>query len=233
MKFVLISIALVSFSSATLGQSSGNPENWCREGFFTRDSDDFRIATVEGAKGSRKYFYSDDSESQKCPESAGCRLKTYLIPGDKVVANRVRGNSMCVWYTPAKGSPTVGWMRSEDLTIEASVAKVGLTAWLGEWTYGENTINFTNNKLAGWLNVTGSAVWKGVGDNVHVGELDGRAEPRNGSLVFSDGADEFDCRATMRLVGGFLVVADNLQCGGMNVTFSGVYRRLFDKRGVR
>lgn len=233
MKLVLIFLTFLSFSSATLGQLSGNPENWCREGFFTRDSDEFKIATVDGAKGSRKYFYSDDSENQKCPDSAGCRLKSYLIPGDKVVANRVRGNSMCVWYTPAHGLPTVGWMRIEDLNVQTSTPAVGLTAWLGEWNYAENSIMFTKNKLTGWLNVTGNALWKGLADNVHIGELDGRAELRNGALVYSDGEDELDCRATLRLVGGFLVVADNFRCGGMNVTFSGIYRRLSNKRGIR
>ena len=62
-------------------------------------------------------------------------------------------------------------------------------------------------------------------DNVHVGEIDGRYAPENGMIKYSDGDDEYDCKMTMRLVGRYLVVADNLKCGGVNVTFSGVYTK--------
>jgi len=33
------------------------------------------------------------------------------------------------------------------------------------------------------------------------------------------------CRATLRLVGPYLLVDDNNDCGGANVTFDGVYRK--------
>ena len=99
----------------------------------------------------------------------------------------------------------------------------GVSGWLGDWKYGDNSISFTHNKLAGFLNVTGNAIWKGLGDNVHVGEIDGRYEPLNGVIEYSDGDGEYDCRATLRLVGNYLIVSDNLRCGGMNVTFTGVY----------
>ncbi len=101
-----------------------------------------------------------------------------------------------------------------------------LASWLGDWRYGENTIRFTNNKLAGFLNVTGDALWRGLGDNVHVGEMDERVEPRlNIVKVGESSTDEHECKVTLRLVGEFLVVHDNMRCGGMNVSFSGVYRR--------
>lgn len=34
-----------------------------------------------------------------------------------------------------------------------------------------------------------------------------------------------DCKVWLRRLGPWLVVDDNLACGGMNVTFRGVYRR--------
>jgi hypothetical protein len=37
--------------------------------------------------------------------------------------------------------------------------------------------------------------------------------------------DEFDCSLAMHLAGKFLVVGDNLHCGGANVSFSGVYQK--------
>jgi hypothetical protein len=33
------------------------------------------------------------------------------------------------------------------------------------------------------------------------------------------------CKLTLRLVGDFLVADDNGECGGVNVTFDGVYRK--------
>ena len=40
-----------------------------------------------------------------------------------------------------------------------------------------------------------------------------------------EAGDDLDCRARMRLIGPYLLVADNGQCGGLNVSFSGAYRR--------
>ncbi|MCC8971908.1 hypothetical protein [Bradyrhizobium brasilense] len=45
-------------------------------------------------------------------------------------------------------------------------------------------------------------------------------------MKFGDGTDELDCQVTMQLVGKFLVVGDNLHCGGTNVSFSGVYQKI-------
>jgi hypothetical protein len=44
-------------------------------------------------------------------------------------------------------------------------------------------------------------------------------------MKFGDGTDELDCQVAMQLVGKLLVVGDNLDCGGANVSFSGVCQR--------
>ncbi len=72
----------------------------------------------------------------------------------------------------------------------------------------------------------GNAFWKGLGDIIRIGELDGVAEHKDGALEYSDGNGEFDCRLSMQFATeSFLIVADNMNCGGANVTFSGVYRK--------
>jgi hypothetical protein len=58
----------------------------------------------------------------------------------------------------------------------------------------------------------------------NIGDLGGSARPHGAVLAYSDG-DPDGCRATMTLIGSLLVVADNDQCGGMNVSFTGVYQR--------
>ncbi|MBX3243541.1 MAG: hypothetical protein KF685_03620 [Acidobacteria bacterium] len=207
-------------------QMEGNPENWCRGGFFTRDTENFRIAVVNkmtGKKVKRAYFSNDDRSD--CPGAIGCETKSYVIPGDEVLINREFNGYGCGWFVTPKSGGFVGWLKLEDLEYKKLPAKYPLQNWLGEWTDGTSTISFTNNKLRGWLNVTGDSYWKGLGDNINIGQLDNRAEPQNGQLKYSEGEEEYDCQATMRLVGKYMIVADNMHCGGMNVTFSGVYQK--------
>lgn len=219
----IIVLVLVLAASAS-AQLEGNPANWCREGFYTRDSDTFRIAAVKGGRNARVYFYNDDKEN--CPGSDGCRRNSFVVGGDEVIVNRSFGDYSCAWYSPRSGRPTVGWIKTSSLSFAAMLSNGSPRAWLGEWKYDDNGIEFTDNKLAGYLNVTGNATWVGVNPGqVHVGELDGSYEPKNGTINYSDGDDKYDCKVKMRLLGKYLIVADNLKCGGVNVTFSGVYTR--------
>jgi hypothetical protein len=221
MRNVILSIFV--FAVSALGQMDGNPANWCREGFFTRDSTKFKMATIKGGRSTRAYFYGDDRKD--CPSGPNCRRKAFVVGGNLVLTNRSAGGFRCAWFTSPTGVATVGWIKSSDLNSNEFFLDSGALGWLGEWTYGDNSIEFTENKLPGNLNVTGNATWKGLNGNVHVGEIDGRYEPKNGVINYSDGDDEFDCKVAMRLFGSYLIVADNLKCGGVNVTFSGIYRR--------
>jgi len=220
MKLVLFILFL---SISCFGQLAGNPDNWCREGFFTRDSKSFSVGIVKSTKGGRAYFYDDTSD--KCPNDPSCKAKAYLIKGNQVVVNRVRGKHACAWFAPEKGSPTIGWLRLADIDRPAMLLDPSENAWTGTWKYADNSISISPHKLAGYLNVFGEAIWKGVGDNVHVGELNGRFEYKNFVLNYSDGPDESDCKARLNLLAGYLIVSDNLKCGGLNVSFSGIYRK--------
>ncbi len=220
----LIMLLIAGFAGSALSQREGNPANWCRGGSFAFDSEEFSLGTVIGKKGTRIYFHDDASD--ECPVSEKCRGKAYLVPGDKVVIARTFQKFACSWYSPAKGLPTVGWIKAADLRITNPNPNPPVSAWLGDWSYSANTISFTHNKLAGYLNVTGEAFWKGFGDNIHIGELDDRAKPAGNQLKVGEReTDGYACKATIRLINNFLVVRDNMNCGGVNVTFSGVYRK--------
>jgi hypothetical protein len=56
--------AVLVLSLSALGQIDGDPDNWCREGFYTRDSSKFFVGSVVGKKGSRSYIYDDLSEKR-------------------------------------------------------------------------------------------------------------------------------------------------------------------------
>ncbi len=204
-----------------IAQMEGNPPEWCREGFFTRDSQDLRVAIVKGNATKRSHIYSGEAD----PWVGNTKPRTWVVGGDELIVNRSYRGYSCAWFISRAGKTTVGWVVTSDLSFRETVRDASESDWLGRWTYGENEIEFTSNKLAGYLNVTGTAIWKGLGDNVHVGELDGRYEPKNGVITYSDGDDEFDCRARLQLLGRYLIVADNLKCGGVNVSFNGVYTR--------
>lgn len=215
---------------AAFGQRPDPSDNTCRQGLFTQETDDFGVGVVKKQKkaAGRAYFYDDMSPN--CPESASCRTKNYVVAGDTVITNRKRGDFLCAWYSPKKGWTTVGWLKASDLDFPVSRGDISERSWTGEWRYALNSITITPDKLAGFLNVAGNAIWKGLGDNVHIGELDGAFPYKGGVLEYSSGDSQYDCRATLRLVDAFLVVRDNMNCGGANVTFSGIYRRQREQR---
>ena len=48
--------------------------------------------------------------------------------------------------------------------------------------------------------------------------------PQGNHVVFA-GKDTDDCEVKLTLLPPFLAVTDNLNCGGYNVTFTGIYRK--------
>ena len=69
--------------------------------------------------------------------------------------------------------------------------------------------------------MSGDAVWHGLGQNVHTGEFSGKATPAGNRGHYVEG----ECTIDFALIGNFLVLNDNSQCGGVNVRFWGIWRR--------
>ena len=181
------------------------------------------MAKVKGGRGEKVYFYGDERD---CPKGKNCRLKSYLVGGDEVIVSRSFGDYACTWFQSAKGRETVGWIPLKNLEFVETEKNPPVADWLGEWFYYDNSIEISRDGSAENLTVRGNAFWKGIGDNVHIGEIDDAAKPSGGELkIGEDSSDEYECRVTMRLLGKFLIVSDNFRCGGANVTFSGVYRK--------
>ena len=211
-------------TAQVFGQLEGNPENLCRNGFFPRDGKEYNIAKIKGAKGEKVYFYGDERED--CPKNKNCRLKSYVIPGDEVIVSRDYGDFACAWFQPRKGSETVGWIELDKIERVETNRQPAQNEFLGDWRFYDNSIVISKSRTAGLFDVKGDAVWKGFGGNVHVGELDESVKSTGNLLKLGENdTDEFACKASLLLVGRFLIVADNLNCGGANVTFSGVYQK--------
>ncbi len=217
--FVACGILLITPASAQL---KGNPDHFCRNGYFPRESKEYRIARIKGAAGDKIYFHDDGNE--RCPADQSCRLKTYVIPNDEIIVSRTFGKFACSWFQPRKGTGTVGWIETDRLTWVGSKGPPAERDWLGEWRDAGSVIRISKSKQPGMLTIQGEATW-GSGSRAHTGELDHEAKPSADKMSFGDGKDEYDCQVDMQLVGRHLIVADNLHCGGANVSFSGVYQK--------
>jgi hypothetical protein len=214
---------LLIFAFPAFAQIEGNPENFCRSGFFPRESSEYKLASVKGLKNEKVYFYDDD---RACPNDENCRTKSYVIPNDEVIVSRSFGKWACSWYQPKKGSGTVGWIALDKLEFKETNRNPARGEWLGAWNHVGNQIEIGKGKTPDLLTITGNAFWKGLGDNVHVGELDYASKPAGNELKIGENeTGEYECKVTMRLLGKYLIVSDNMQCGGLNVSFSGIYQK--------
>jgi hypothetical protein len=216
---LLLLLAPCLLSSASAQDEGGNPANWCRNGLFASDAQEFRLARVTGGRGERAYFYGDD---EGCPApNAKCRQKAYVVPGDVLIVSRSFGDFACAWYQPARGHETVGWIPANQLAVSAPEPNPPPARWLGEWEFYDDSLRVGRGKGAR-LSISGEAFWHGANPgNIHTGEVNGESAPAGNTLKVEDDP----CKLTLRLVGDYLIAADNGECGGANVRFDGVYRR--------
>jgi hypothetical protein len=220
-KIILAFCLLISTTVSSFAQRPGNPENWCRNGAFPHDSESFSIGTIKANKGEPIYIYGDNDN---CPNDKNCRQKASLVTGNEVIVSRKFGNWACSWYQPNKGDETVGWISLENLVFAPFVQ--GTEDYAGKWKFYDNDIEIKKTKDPKVFEITGNAYWKGFGDNVHIGEVNGKAVWNEKYLAYGEDVQvEDDCQVKLNLVRNYLIVKDNMSCGGANVTFSGVYQK--------
>jgi len=205
--------------------------------------------------GGRAYFYNDLPDIYPgCPAAtAKCRRKGFVVPGDIAVAAYAIGAFTVVDFVGPTGSSSDGAI--ETRLLERLPPPTPAPAdWLGHWSDGaEQEITMRAGKSAGSVAVKGDATW-GAGDpervkrgGVNIGEIGGAMHPRGqwGGLIDDAKTPEpdwsrgfpyqkdggYDCQVRFRLLGPYLLAQDDgNNCGGMNVTFSGVYRRVPARR---
>ncbi|WP_298952168.1 hypothetical protein [uncultured Methylobacterium sp.] len=189
----------------------------------------------------RTAFVKDGLARAGCPgPDPACRERAYLVPGDGVILGERRGAWICATYRGDRDDMgRTGWVSAEAVAVETSSA-VSVEGWLGTWTRAEAQIRVTPGGRPGTVSVDGGATWGG-GDpdraargGIHTGEIAGTVAPKGDAASFAMGesetlpverGDPADCKVWLRRLGPWLVVDDNLACGGVNVTFRGVYRR--------
>ncbi|HEX3808940.1 MAG TPA: hypothetical protein VHW02_04505 [Rhizomicrobium sp.] len=186
------------------------------------------LGTVTGAKTN---FIANQSDKPKCPSAdASCTRRGYGLAGDQVVVDTDGGTKgyVCVAFIGAKGVESDGWMPVDNVKIMPAVVN-----WVGKWkrdTTGEIDIT---KKSATTAEVSGTATY-GEEERQHDGEIDAVIDSRAAFQSFATSGDkqiafakagQYDCAVEMRQFGNYLYVNDNENCGGANVTFSGLYAK--------
>lgn len=213
-------LPLLLLAISTAASAATPDDELCRNGLFTVQPDPIELAVI--TPGGRSWFLED---MDGCPSAESrCRQRAYVVAGDRVLTGRTRGRYVCVYY-PSRGGGTAGWMDSARIRRIAVDRDPPISAWLGRWSEdGNPTVRFVRRGTD--LEVEGEAYWPSRNP-----PADFPGGPNEGSIggivrVSGNVAHEAECNIRFTLLGDLLVVADpDRNCGGMNVSFSGVYRR--------
>jgi hypothetical protein len=184
------------------------------------------LGVVDGPD--RVRFVANSEEVQGCPSQAPrCVRRPFLVPGDQVVMVGREGDFACVSFVGRQGARTDGWVPLAKLTDAFPEPR-----WSGTWKRDTTAVITIGSSSGGPLALSGHAT---VGPAPNVGKIAGRIDGSRRQAAFAisdtqqeiefDMAGQFDCAVRLAQLGPYLVVKDNLRCGGLNVTFTGIYVR--------
>jgi hypothetical protein len=198
----------------------------CNAYLFPESVADVSLASV---RADRLPMQLDD---EGCPSAdSRCAGRAYLVAGNTVLVASAHGIYRCVAYSNGK-TQTTGWVVGDGLAPLPAPATTG--EWAGRWTRLQGDAAFTIRKRGSAYVASGLATYAVHAGNVRTGTADGtlRMDGAIASLTDDSGDPGSPCRVQFRQFGAWLLVNDgatddaNSSCGGMGVTFNGIYRRL-------
>lgn len=206
-----------------------------------------KLMRVESANPRVNFIENRSKEKPACPaETDACKRKGFVVPGDVVLAPAKPAPVICTSYIAPGAKQVKGVFTETSGYLPASVLKdvpLGapkLEEWAGKWSRSAEAEITIASAAGGKLKVAGQATFGALDAGrvkrgaVNMGELEGERAPRGNMLALGEGYDgtkpfgddRSECRARLRLFGRYLVVEDNGGCGGLNVSFTGIYVRL-------
>jgi hypothetical protein len=172
----------------------------------------------------RAYLYK---QTQLCPKDKPCgsSQKAYLVGGDVVFAGPPNRGFRCVYYGSSNGRIVAGFIPAENLKAIAEDNGMSIDFLIGTWKYESNSIEIKAS-AAGKVSGDGQAYYQ-TAETVNEGSFSAQAPLAAGQkeLVFKEGNDESSCVVKLHRRGPYLVASDNNNCGGLNVSFSGIYTK--------
>jgi hypothetical protein len=161
-----------------------------------------------------------------CDSSTGC-FPLKIDPGSPVLVYRKKGEWTCGYGVDRHGAAPA-WFRTRDLRPLEFTAAPPIGAWYGVWKSGGDRVVISASRNGEQLNLVGNAIWQGANGNEHFGNAKGNAIPGGNRLHVVDG----ECVIDLTLAGKYILSDDNQGCGGMNVSFSGIWKRASIGRAV-
>ncbi|GGK34510.1 hypothetical protein GCM10008955_30670 [Deinococcus malanensis] len=150
-------------------------------------------------------------------DAQGTARGPYVVRGDRVVQGRAVNGRRCSYFFGASRKVS-GFLNDAQATAVPAIPPAR-----GAWIRDEDAGLVIGNGLK----LTGDAVWHTPSGSVNVGSLEGTLIRRGPAWVYASVSPGDSCRLTVLNLGAALLVDDNGGCGGMNVTFQGLYRRAF------
>ncbi|TPG10903.1 hypothetical protein [Sphingomonas oligophenolica] len=156
--------------------------------------------------------------AKPCPAGGLCgwRRKGYLTPGDVVLASAPKGGFRCVYFLGAGGKITAGFVATASLQSMAEQPAPDPRFLTGVWRQEDGGVITISARAGAALYAKGQASY---GDNF--GSFVGPVVIAGSHfMVTSNG-----CEIVAKRRGPYLAVSDNNACGGVNVSFGGLYAR--------
>lgn len=236
---LLFALLLPAGAGAEEALLFGNPSHFCRNGAFPGGGaypgaqPTFLLGLLSGPPQTPIPFLADDDGSGvagRCPraDNPTCQRNAFVHAGDRVILSKTFHGFACGWHQPRSGAGQVGWLPLNRLTIQEPDPNPPLESWFGTWRAAGEPLTLRPGPQPGSIQVEGQAFWPGPNlPNTHFGRLAGSAKPVGNILWIEDRSEPepVSCKARLTLVGDWLVVSDNHRCGGLNVTFDGVYQK--------
>jgi hypothetical protein len=166
-------------------------------------------------------------QTQLCPKDklCGSRQKAFLVSGDMVFAGPPNRGFRCAYYGRPNGKIVAGFIPVENLGPVTEDTSMSIDFVIGTWNYESDSIGI-KAAAAGRVSGDGQASYQ-TAETVNEGSFSAQAPLAAGQkeLVFKEGDDESSCVVKLHRRGPYLVASDNGNCGGLNVSFGGIYTK--------
>jgi hypothetical protein len=226
-------IVTVIFAAASLAATAAQagPRD-CNEPSGTGNLSNIALGLVTAPKAN---FVANESEKAECPSAdAKCQKKAFVVAQNLVLfaSDTAKTGFVCATYIGKTGRETDGWLPV------AAVKPVAAPApdWFGKWKRDSSANIEIKRKSASAADLDGDAMWPGQSGSPNVGDISATIDPRQTVQGFGTASDEQTqvpygkgdpqaCAVIFKQLGPYLFASDNNICGGMNVTFSGIYTK--------